>query len=177
MQTHRLIAHRSTPALGVSAISVRLRPVGTRMMLRWRIDGAQQVILPPEMPPARSEGLWEKTCFELFLSEGRGKYREFNFSPSHRWAAFAFKSYRNPIGDVPMHDPPEIRFEMGESVLAVAVFVPLVLFDGAKAMGLSAVIEETGGHKSYWALRNRGEKPDFHNPACFAYRFAAAEKA
>ena len=32
---------------------------------------------------------------------------------------------------------------------------------------LCAVIEEQGGQKSYWAARHAGEKPDFHNPACF----------
>ena len=178
MQTHRLIPHRATPALGVSGIGVRLRPLrGGRLMLRWRIDDAQQVVLPPEAPPARTDRLWEKTCLELFLADGRGRYREFNFSPSGQWAAYAFKGYRKPLGDLAMAEPPAILTEMGNSVLAMAVFVPLELFDGAKAMGLSAVIEERGGHKSYWALRHRGATPDFHNATCFAYRFGAAAPA
>lgn len=178
MQTHRLKPHRATPALGVTEVSVRLGAVrGGKMLLRWRIDGAERVVLPKEMPPARTESLWEHTCFELFLADGRGRYREFNFSPSRQWAAFAFQAYRNRIGDLPLDDPPEIATSMGDSVLAAAVFVPLRLFDGVKAMGLAAVIEEQGGHKSYWALKHRGATPDFHHATCFAHRFAAAERA
>ena len=36
-------------------------------------------------------------------------------------------------------------------------------------LGLSAVLEEKDGTKSYWALaHSEGDKPDFHDPACFA---------
>ncbi len=39
-------------------------------------------------------------------------------------------------------------------------------------LGLSAVLEEKDGTKSYWALAHGGEKPDFHDPVCFAARLA-----
>ena len=36
-------------------------------------------------------------------------------------------------------------------------------------LGLSAILEEKDGTKSYWALAHpEGDKPDFHDPACFA---------
>ena len=36
-------------------------------------------------------------------------------------------------------------------------------------LGLSAVLEEKDGTKSYWALAHpNADKPDFHDPACFA---------
>ena len=36
-------------------------------------------------------------------------------------------------------------------------------------LGLSAVLEEKDGTKSYWALAHPpGDKPDFHDPDCFA---------
>ena len=35
-------------------------------------------------------------------------------------------------------------------------------------LGLSAVIEEQDGTKSYWALAHPDGPPDFHDPACFA---------
>jgi hypothetical protein len=35
-------------------------------------------------------------------------------------------------------------------------------------LGLSAVLEETNGHKSYWALAHPPGKPDFHHADCFA---------
>jgi hypothetical protein len=38
-------------------------------------------------------------------------------------------------------------------------------------LGLSAILEERDGTKSYWAIAHPdGEKPDFHDPACFAAR-------
>ena len=41
------------------------------------------------------------------------------------------------------------------------------------ALGLSAVLEEKDGTKSYWALAHpSGDKPDFHHPACFAARLS-----
>ena len=36
-------------------------------------------------------------------------------------------------------------------------------------IGLTAVIEEEDGTKSYWALAHGAGPPDFHNPACFDY--------
>ena len=41
------------------------------------------------------------------------------------------------------------------------------------AFGASAVIEETDGTKSYWALNHTTGKPDFHDPACFTARLPA----
>ena len=36
-------------------------------------------------------------------------------------------------------------------------------------LGLAAVIEETDGNKSYWALAHPAGKPDFHHADGFAY--------
>ena len=43
------------------------------------------------------------------------------------------------------------------------------------AMALTAVIEETGGVKSYWSLRHSAAAPDFHDPACFIAPLTAPE--
>lgn len=45
---------------------------------------------------------------------------------------------------------------------------------GAAKIGLSAVIEETDGTKSYWALAHPDGPPDFHDPACFVLELPAA---
>ena len=37
-------------------------------------------------------------------------------------------------------------------------------------VGLCAVVAETGGACSYWALRHPGPKPDFHEAAGFTVR-------
>ncbi len=39
-------------------------------------------------------------------------------------------------------------------------------------VGLSAVIEEVGGHRSYWALAHPSGKPDFHHSNSFVLEVA-----
>jgi len=41
-------------------------------------------------------------------------------------------------------------------------------------LGLSAVIEEKTGRKSYWALAHPAGKPDFHHSDCFALEVPTA---
>jgi hypothetical protein len=41
-------------------------------------------------------------------------------------------------------------------------------------LGLSAVIEETNGRKSYWALTHPPGQPDFHHSDCFAAELSSA---
>jgi len=42
---------------------------------------------------------------------------------------------------------------------------------------MTAVIEEEGGAKSFWALAHASGKPDFHDAACFVGELAAADRA
>jgi hypothetical protein len=44
-------------------------------------------------------------------------------------------------------------------------------------LGLSVVLEEADGTKSYWAAKHPAEKPDFHDAHCFALQLAAAKPA
>ena len=41
-------------------------------------------------------------------------------------------------------------------------------FDEPYSLGLSAVIEQTDGRKSYWARAHAPGKPDFHHPDAVA---------
>jgi uncharacterized protein len=44
--------------------------------------------------------------------------------------------------------------------------------DGGWRIGLAAVIEDTSGHKSYWALAHPPGKADFHHSDSFALQFS-----
>jgi len=50
----------------------------------------------------------------------------------------------------------------------------LITFEGL-IIGLSAIIIEAHGTKSYWALRHPPGPPDFHHPDCFALTLPAPE--
>ena len=95
--------------------------------------------------------------------------RRFGFaSPSGNWAAYDFSKYREGMAKAEVGSPPYIRMEDNFTWWTVGATIA-VEADQAWHLGLSAVLEETDGTKSYWALAHPlGEKPDFHHPDCFA---------
>ena len=58
-----------------------------------------------------------------------------------------------------------VRYRPGKLELSARITVPC---ETDLAIGLAAVIEETSGTLSYWALRHAPGKPDFHHPDAFA---------
>jgi hypothetical protein len=46
--------------------------------------------------------------------------------------------------------------------------------DAVWHLGLSALIEERNGRKSYWALAHPPGKADFHHSDCFAHEISPA---
>jgi hypothetical protein len=123
--------------------------------------------------PYRTDGLWQTTCFEIFFQRIDGTYIELNFSPSSQWAAYQFESYREGMAPLDI-DPPSILYltDDGQPYISITVDLPDAL-NGTLAV--SAIIEETNGTKSYWALRHPPGKPDFHHPDCFALELAAPD--
>lgn len=139
-------------------------------MLTYRVAGGP-VVVPPAAAPLRAGGLWRTTCFELFVKPADGEgYFEFNFSPSTAWAAYRFDGYRTEMADLPLAPP---RIEAIEDGVQVRLDLGGLPGNGWLA-GITAVIEETDGTKSYWALRHPPGKPDFHHPDCFALELPAA---
>ena len=168
MQTHQLVPHPNFAPGEVSSVSVRWSELpDRRLMLRYMVQGCGKLVVPAYRGRGRGDELWKSTCFELFLYDGQGRYREFNFSPSGQWAAYDFSGYRNLAGNFEPRQTPEIKHEAGESLFIQTVFLDRRELDGAERAALAAVIEEQGGRPSYWALAHAELKPDFHDPACF----------
>ena len=178
METHRLIPHPDHPPSDVSRIEVQLwTDEANWLKLHWRIHGIARLVLPPFAGKGRCDKLWRTTCFELFLRPvGDESYIEFNFSPSQRWATYDFVAYRDGMAEYPLPDEPVCSAKIGESIAVFDAAVPAVGLPARPwEAGLSAVIEETGGTKSYWALAHPPGEPDFHAPACFALTVPAPE--
>ena len=126
--------------------------------------------IPEPGPPRRADGLWRHTCFEVFAmgEEGPG-YLEFNFSPSGEWAVYVFGGYRE-------RREPGAALTRGISVRRTEsrldmygeIGQDLLPPGGRLRLGLSAVVEEADGLRSYWALRHPPGKPDFHHIDAFA---------
>jgi hypothetical protein len=110
-------------------------------------------------------------------SAEREGYAEFNFSPSERWAAYDFTGYRTGQVDRAMARPPVVTPRRGGDVLFLDVAIPTATLPPLPwRYGLTAVLEEEG-RQTYWALAHGGERPDFHDRACFAASLAAPGKA
>ena len=164
--------------MSVSRVAARILSLDANWLtLRWKVEGADRVVLPPFAGRARTDGLWQATCFELFVkAPDAAGYAEFNLSPSERWAAYDFAGYRTGMAERPSPRAPVCMPRRGGSALIFDAAIPAGALPPLPwVYGLTAVIEETGGHKSYWAIAHPQEKPDFHDPACFAARLAAAE--
>ena len=128
---------------------------------------AERFVIPAPAEPERTDGLWKTTCFEAFLRPlGERSYREWNFAPSGQWASYQFSDYREDMAEAEVSQPPYIRIEDNFTwwALGASIAVPA---DSNWELGLSAVLEEKDGTKSYWALAHPAEKPDFHAPDCF----------
>lgn len=99
-------------------------------------------------------------------------YREFNFAPSGEWAAYAFRSYREPAAQVITLDPGILVDATGDSLVLEAVIAADALPPTSTAaplrLGLSVVAEHADGALGYWALRHPPGAPDFHHPDAFA---------
>ncbi|MDQ8755628.1 DOMON-like domain-containing protein [Sphingosinicella sp. LHD-64] len=157
------------PDIEVIAEASRLRADVLQLWLTLRGD-LSGIVIPEFSEPARADDLWQHTCSEAFLLAGSGSgYCEFNISPSRHWAAYSFTRYREGRENLDIEAPDVTVAEMGSnfSIGAVLKLGPS-LADKPWMLGLSAVIEEADGTKSYWALKHPPGKPDFHHPDCFA---------
>jgi hypothetical protein len=128
---------------------------------------ASRFLVPQSEEPGRAEELWKTTCFEAFLRvHGADGYREWNFAPSGQWAAYDFSGYRADMMQGEALSPPYIRIEDNFTwwSLGASIAVPA---ETRWQLGLSCVLEEANGTKSYWALAHPSEKPDFHAAGCF----------
>lgn len=168
----RLICHPDTPARLVDRVEVGFGI--SQGQFEYRVFARGGLALPAAERPERGDELWKMTCFELFAQPEPGPgYQEYNFSPSRRWAAYDFKSYRSGRRDLEIMAP-KIDFRSDITGCALRVELDLaatIAFPGR--YGLSAIIEEVDGTKSYWALAHSPGEPDFHNPNCFAIELPA----
>jgi hypothetical protein len=91
-------------------------------------------------------------------------YREFNFSPSGQWAAYAFTGYRERDATFVPTAEPQLAFSLLADGFELRATLPATLLplDNSLRIGLTAVIEAADGSKSYWALAHRAIQPDFH---------------
>jgi len=174
-----LACHPQTPTQATRKIDVMAGETkrGGLMLSFCLVGDISALNIPESRSPRRADHLWHHTCFEAFVMEGEGpEYREFNFSPSGEWAVYDFRGYRNG-GVLENELSPEIVVHkaMDQLELRAEICQGLLPHGGLLKLGLSAVVEGTGGKLSYWALRHPPGKPDFHHTEAFALQMRNPE--
>ena len=160
-----LVPHPDTPVATVQEIAVSVWQDDGRWHIRYLVEGRGDLVLAGPAEPRRTDNLWQHTCFEAFVGLKGGAYLEFNFSPSGEWAAYRFDAPRQGMRDEPAEI--EVWLDAGEDWLGVEAAVRCKALEPGLTLGLSAVIEESGGRKSYWALKHPDGPPNFHDRSCF----------
>ncbi|MDP1913808.1 MAG: DOMON-like domain-containing protein [Brevundimonas sp.] len=150
-----------TPATG---IEVHVERDGLLLWLRFVVEGdVDRIVWPAPAEQGRADDLWRHTCFEAFVATDDG-YVEYNLSPSSQWASYRFDGPR--AGMRRANEVATVEGLDGASGL-VALEARIELPNGARRLGLSAVIETSDGDISYWALAHPSARPDFHHPDSF----------
>lgn len=145
------------------------RPRAGSLILSYVVSGRiSDLRLPPVVAAARADELWRHTCFEAFVRPSTGPtYYEFNFSPSTQWAAYQFSSYRSGMCVATEIAAPRIEVRSTAESYTLQASLELDGLSLPWRIGLSAVLEETNGHKSYWAMAHPPGNADFHHADCF----------
>jgi hypothetical protein len=183
---HQLVPHPGAPHPVIS-IEVGVKEFGSEGMeyqeerdfvyleFSYRVRGNVTALsLPPfdGERPQKGDRLWEHTCFEAFCRHvGSDAYYEANIAPSRRWAFYQFDTYRSGMRSIFPAMPRifTLKVEGGYGLIA-SLIIPVL---PPVKLALSAVIEETNGTKSYWALAHPPGAPDFHHADCFALTLPA----
>lgn len=141
-----------------------------------------KLAIPAAQPPGPADGLWQHTCFEVFLGvPGEPQYREYNFSPSGQWAVYAFRAWRERIEDFVPAATPTVTCMQADGTLVLEAHVPAELLPTVPAgsdlqVNLAAVIERKDGQFEYWTLRHVAAQPDFHARETFVLTLATAAR-
>lgn len=175
-----LTCHAGQPCPAVFNLEASIALQDRGLLIDFHLQGAIPDI---ELPVRRqdvqgpTDGLWEHTCMEAFISTPTDPaYREFNFSPSGDWAAYAFSDYRcrNACWK-PTAIPQSSTQSDGKRFWHMQILLPPETLpkSGVFQAGLSAVIETRDGLRAYWALRHATTQPDFHDRSGFCLNISA----
>jgi hypothetical protein len=176
---YSLKCHPDSLCVSATRVDVDVaRPRAGSLMLSYTVVGKiGDLLMPAVTVPARTDELWRLTCFEAFVrAASDGSYYEFNFAPSTQWGAYRFDGYRSGMRVAAEIGSPKIAVESTPERYTLQAALELGELSSVSRwqLGLSAVIEETNGRKSYWALAYAPGKPDFHHPDCFAVELSPA---
>ena len=156
------------PLPGLTITTTLLRRSTNTLAIRYALLGDLEDLRVPIAAdtPVRKDGLWEETCFELFLAlPGSPRYWEINLSPAGHWNVYRFAAYRQGMRQESAFS--SLSFSVGSRPGSLSIGLELDLrsivgSDRPMEIGVSAVVKHRSGDVSYWALTHGGPQADFH---------------
>lgn len=163
---HPLMLHHTCDPGPIHAVTASITATPQGCAAEFRLNGAvPAIIVPPHAAPERMDNLWQTTCFEIFWQPlGGTAYREFNLSPSGRWAAYDFDSFREGMRDAPV-EAIAIACSHDDAGLVLTASIAADLPVPAQ-VALNAIVDHPDGGIQFWALAFPPGKPEFHSEAC-----------
>jgi hypothetical protein len=158
---------------------------GKFLIIKYELLGEVDKILYPNQTDRsqRAEGLWDNTCFELFVKPIKSEnYLEFNFSPSNQWNCYHFSTYRTDMTKYLKEDQINMNVDIQENSISLEVEINTMddtflenfnedkIFYQANLSSLIVFNEEgTDFKKKYhYAYTHNDVFPDFHNHEKFS---------
>ena len=181
MQRFQLVPFARDDATAGMQIGGRVERTATRLRVHYDLRGDRsRIVVPtPVAAPGRRDGLWQTTCFELFVApRAAAGYVEVNASPSGDWAAYTFAAYRDGMAALPgspvrtscqVHAA-QGHGDAGDGVLRLDLdldLAPIAWATGDLDLAVTAIVELRDPAKTYWALSHCATCPDFHQRASF----------
>ena len=144
------------------------------LALRFELlDPLGLVVLTVPAIPARTFGLWDATCFELFVGTASERYWEFNLSPAGHWNTYRFDGYRQGMEDELAFNQIPFSVIQNESALTLDLSLdlsPIIPADQPLDLSITAVLQLKPGAVSYWALTHCADQADFHHRDSFTVK-------
>ncbi|MBB5347397.1 DOMON-like domain-containing protein [Desulfoprunum benzoelyticum] len=143
------------------------------LSLDYLVTGGFGGLAVPEArgPCRRRHELWRHTCFECFIAiQEAEEYWEVNLAPNGDWNVYHFDRYRTGMAEVTAISRLPSMIDTDGDGIRVGMTIdlsPIIREEVALEVGITAVLEHRHGALSYWALRHRGTKADFHHRAGF----------
>ncbi len=167
---HKLNLHPECVAVNgegaVTHVEAGLEPTQEGCLATFTLAGDMgRVKIPAQASPDRTDLLWQTTCFEIFWQPiGTSSYREFNLSPSTRWAAYDFDDFRENARDAAVESVAiACKHDAGSLTLTAKIAADLPV---PAKVALNAIVEEMDGQIQFSALAFPDGRPEFHSEAC-----------
>ena len=154
-------------------LAVGVERLQAELQLTYQLQGPlDQLLLPAaSSQPERRDLLWQHSCLELFMSTAEDPgYWEVNVAATGDWAIYRLEGYRQGLQAAAEYSALPIRQQRRADNWKVQFKLPLpaaVTANSSLMLGVTAVLEQSDGTLSYWALAHPGEQPDFHHRDSF----------